>query len=118
MVCADGSYGKLNNVDSCGGRFIALVGGNGKMCPITWGSRKFPRPERSALAAEAQAAADASSDKRGVIHHTDNCHRQLTQTVDRKKTLVPQLLKYRHTYFYISIELMVIVLPVNRCADV
>ena len=34
------------------------------------------------------------------------------------KTLVPQLLKYRHTYFYISIELMVIVLPVNRCADV
>ena len=59
MVCADGSYGKLNKVDSCGGRFIALVGEGGKMCPISWGSRKFPRPARSALAAEAQAAADA-----------------------------------------------------------
>ena len=31
------------------------------------------------------------------------------------KTLVPQLLKYRHTYFYISID-GVIVLSVNRCA--
>ena len=59
MVCADGSYGKLNKVDSCGGRFIALVGEGGRMCPISWGSRKFPRPARSALAAEAQAAADA-----------------------------------------------------------
>ena len=29
-----------------------------------------------------------SSDKRRVLPHTDNCHRQLTQTVDRKKTLV------------------------------
>ena len=59
MVCADGSYGKLNKVDSCGGRLIALVGEGGKICPISWGSRKFPRPARSALAAEAQAAADA-----------------------------------------------------------
>ena len=59
MVCADGSYGKLNKVDSCGGKFIALVGEGWKTCPIAWGSRKFPRPVRSALAAEAQAAADA-----------------------------------------------------------
>ena len=66
MVCADGSYGKLNNVDSCGGRFIALVGENGKMCPITWGSRKFPRPARSALAADAQAAADAMGEGEAI----------------------------------------------------
>ena len=59
MVYADGSYGKLNGVDSCGGKFIALVGKDGNTCPITWGSNKFPRPARSALAAEAQAAADA-----------------------------------------------------------
>lgn len=59
MVCADGSYGKLNKVDSCGGKLIALVGEGGNMCPITWGCRKFPRPARSALAAEVQAAADA-----------------------------------------------------------
>ena len=48
---------------------------------------------------------------------------QLPQTVDtdsrqKKNTCVSQLLKYRHTYFYISIELIVIVLPVNRCAYV
>ena len=29
------------------------------MCSIAWGSRKFPRPARSAPAAEAQAAVDA-----------------------------------------------------------
>ena len=47
----NGSYGKLNKVDSCGGRFIALIGKDG--------SHKFPRPARYALPAEAQAAADA-----------------------------------------------------------
>ena len=66
IVCADSSYGKLDNVDSCGGRFIALVGEGGKMCPITWGSRKFPRPARSALAAEAQAAADAMGEGEAI----------------------------------------------------
>ena len=66
MVCADGSYGKLNKVDSCGGKFIALVGEGGKMCPISWGSRKFPRPARSALAAEAQAAADAMGEGEAI----------------------------------------------------
>jgi len=66
MVCADGSYGKLNKVDSCGGKLIALVGENGKMCPISWGSRKFPRPARSALAAEAQAAADAMGEGEAI----------------------------------------------------
>ena len=66
MVCADGSYGKLNKVDSCGGKLIALVGEDGKMCPISWGSRKFPRPARSALAAEAQAAADAMGEGEAI----------------------------------------------------
>ena len=66
MVCADGIYGKLNKVDSCGGRFVALVGEGGRMCPISWGSRKFPRPARSALAAEAQAAADAMGEGEAI----------------------------------------------------
>jgi hypothetical protein len=66
MVCADGSYGKLNKVDSCGGKLIALVGEGGNMCPITWGCRKFPRPARSALAAEAQAAADAMGEGEAI----------------------------------------------------
>ena len=35
MVCAHGRYGKLNKVDSCGGRLIALVGEGGKMSPIS-----------------------------------------------------------------------------------
>ena len=56
----------------------------------------------------------ASSDKRRVLPHT------VSKVPGRRskniKTLVPQLLKYRHTYFYISID-GVIVLPVNRCAD-
>ena len=41
MVCADKSYGKLNKVDSCEGKFITLVGEDGKMCSIPWGSRKL-----------------------------------------------------------------------------
>ena len=58
-VYANGSNGKLNKVDSCGGRFIALMGKDGRPSPITWGSNKFSRPVRSALAAEAQALGNA-----------------------------------------------------------
>ena len=35
MVCVNRSYGKLNKVDSCGGKFIVLVGEGGNKCPIS-----------------------------------------------------------------------------------
>ena len=38
-----------------------MVGEGGKMCP-----RKFPRPARSTLAAEAQAAADAMGEGEAI----------------------------------------------------
>ena len=53
-------------MDSCRGKFIALVGEGWKMCPVAWGSRKLPRPARSALAAEAQAAADAMGEGEAI----------------------------------------------------
>ena len=46
MVYADGSYGKLNKVDSCGGKFIAIVGKDGRTSPITWGKRQVSTPSK------------------------------------------------------------------------
>ena len=55
VVMADGSYGKLKQVDSCGGKVIALGREGGKMCPIIQGSKQFPKLAGSLLATKAQS---------------------------------------------------------------
>ena len=54
----DASYANLSCGGSQGGNIVFLAGSRGKMCPISWGSRKLRRVCRSTIAAETMAVLD------------------------------------------------------------
>ena len=58
-VFCDGSFGRLNGIQSVIGTISFLEGENGKVCPVDWSSQKLKVPAASALQAEAEAAREA-----------------------------------------------------------
>ena len=56
LLFTDASYANLSDkVSSAGGYIIFLKGSNGRLCPISWASKKIKRVVKSTLAAEALA---------------------------------------------------------------
>ena len=56
LLFTDASYANLSDrVSSAGGYIIFLKGRNGRLCPISWASKKIKRVVKSTLAAEALA---------------------------------------------------------------
>lgn len=56
LLFTDASYANLSDkVSSAGGYLILLKGKNGRLCPISWASKKIKRVVKSTLAAEALA---------------------------------------------------------------
>ena len=54
LLFCDASYANLSDrYSSAGGHLIFLKGKNGKICPVSWGSKKIRRVVKSTLAAEA-----------------------------------------------------------------
>ena len=49
-----------DKVSSAGGYLIFLKGKNGRLCPISWASKKIKRVVKSTLAADAKALVDWS----------------------------------------------------------
>ena len=59
LLFCDASYANLSDrYSSAGGHLIFLKGKNGKICPVSWCSRKIRRVVKSTLAAEALSLVD------------------------------------------------------------
>ena len=59
LVYADGAQASLpDNVSSCAGRVILLVGEDGRSAPLIWGCNRIKRVVRNPLAAETMAKMD------------------------------------------------------------
>ena len=81
LLFTDASYANLSDkVSSAGGYIIFLKGSNGRLCPISWASKKIKRVVKSTLAAEALA----------LVEGLDACY--------FVKSILQEMIKVKHEH--------------------